>query len=186
MKKVFTLAALMASFAITKAQTGTVLVGGNVGIETNSNDQSVIEFNPFVGYQFNNNWTAGVAAKINSQKEETSLGDEKTNIIGVGPFVRYTHNISNIFSVFGQLEGYYVSAKNKLGNSTQAEANGVAVNLFPAVFINVKNGFGLNFDFGGVTYGSIKPKGGSAENSFAFNFGKNINIGISKNFGGKK
>ncbi len=186
MKKLFTLSLFVASFFVSQAQTGTVLVGGNVGIATNSDDQTSLNFNPFVGYQFNNNWTAGLAFGLASQKQDDAGDTYKTTALAVGPFVRYTHSISDIFSVFGQFEAQYVNAKSKFNSTTVGEGNGFGLNLYPAVFVNVKNGFGLNFDFGGINYASVKPKGGSAENAFQFNFGKTINIGISKNFGGKK
>ncbi len=66
--------------------------------------------------------------------------------------------------------------------SGDIKSSGMYAKLFPAVFINVKDGFGLNFDFGGLSYGSLKPKDGDSRNNFGLNFGKTINIGISKNF----
>lgn len=186
MKKVVTLSLLMISFVVVKAQTGSVLVGGNVGIETNSDDESTLSFSPYVGYQFSKNWTAGVAFDYASQKEEDAGMELKASAIAVGPFVRYTQPISDIFSVYGQLSAQYASAKTEFDGTTLGKASGFGLNLYPAVFVNVKNGFGLNFDFGGVTYASLKPEGGSSSSAFQFNFGKTVNIGISKNFGGKK
>jgi hypothetical protein len=67
--------------------------------------------------------------------------------------------------------------------------SGYDFKLFPAVFIDIKNGFGLNFDFGGIEYQSttqsdLIPK--DHTNIFAFTFGQGIIVGISKNFGGRK
>lgn len=186
MKKIFTLSLVMMSFFAAKAQTGSVLVGGNVSIESNSDDQTNLEFSPFVGYQFNKNWTAGLALSVASQKIDDFGSTVKVSALTVGPFLRYTQPLSDIFSVFGQLEAQYATAKSKADGTTIGEANGFGLNLYPAVFVNVKNGFGLNFDFGGLTYVTLKPDGGSAVNNFRFNFGKTVNIGISKNFGKRK
>jgi hypothetical protein len=185
----------LASVFAAKAQTGSVLVGGDVdyssqkvkGTDFKSNSFS---FNPYVGYQFNNNWTAGVVAALNSAKSENGVTENKQSSYAAGPFVRYTQPLSNIFSVYGQLEGLFGSYKTKstTGNvtTTTAEGNSLAVNLFPAVFINLKNNFGLNFNVGGISYGSDNPKSGNTTNTFNVNFGKTASIGISKNFGGKR
>ena len=76
MKKLFTVSLLMSLILAAKAQSGTVLVGGDVGFTSSKNNSGVYEykvqslsFNPYVGYQFNNNWTAGVVAGIASSKQ---------------------------------------------------------------------------------------------------------------------
>jgi len=76
------------------------------------------------------------------------------------------------------LQGAFGSGK--VGNVNTSVG---AISAFPAVFINVKNGFGLNFSVGGIGYTSSKPSGGSASNSFNFTFGQSVGIGLSKNFG---
>lgn len=190
MKKV-----LVAAFALisisASAQKETILVGGNVHFENTKtpstpNDDKLSEFYilPTLGYQFNNNWTAGVVASIGSAKHTSSTNVEtKYTAFGAGPFVRYTQGLSNIFSWYGQLQGVFGSAKQN-GTKTQSSSQ---IDLFPAAFINLKNNFGLNFDFGGISYNSTKPTGSDAINKFSIDFGKTINIGISKNFGtGKK
>jgi len=195
MKKVLMSALIVASVFGAKAQSGTVLVGGDVdfssskvkGTDVKNNS---ISFNPYVGYQFNNNWTAGITAALNSSKNESGINESKNNSYAAGPFLRYTQPLSNIFSVYGQVEGLYGGYKSKLTNgnvtTTTAEGNTLGVNLFPAVFINLKNSFGLNFNVGGISYSNNDPKGGPSNNTFNVNFGKSVAIGLSKNFGGKK
>ena len=190
MKKV-----LVAAFALVSltasVQEGTLLVAGDVNLGTSKtpsapNDikSTNLSLNPTVGYQFNENWTAGVKAEIGSSKYTSNTNVvSKSSSIGVGPFVRYTKTLSNIFSLYGQLEGMFGTNKSN-GTKTSTSTN---VNLFPAVYVNVKNGFGLSFSFGGLGYSSNKPTGGKATNSFGINFGQTANIGIQKNFSlGKK
>ncbi|MOA63696.1 hypothetical protein D3C78_1895110 [compost metagenome] len=55
--------------------------------------------------------------------------------------------------------------------------------LTPALFINMKRGFGLNFSIGGINYDNLDGKNDPKQDHFGFNFGKTLNIGISKNFG---
>ena len=172
------------------AQMGSVLVGGNINLSSNKvpsspNDikETSLDFNPTIGYQFSNNWTAGLVADIKTIKYTGSANTvSKDNSFGIGPFVRYTKNLSNVFAVYGQLQGVFGSANNGGSKSTQAN-----VSAFPAIFINVKNGFGLNFTVGGIGYSSTKPSGERATSSFNLTFGQSVGIGISKNFGtGKK
>ena len=197
MKRVFMSAALLVTtiFAAT-AQKNTLLVGGNIALTTekvptspDATKTTTFEFNPTVGYQFNDNWTAGVVAGIGSSKmTEGSFESKRTNF-NVGPFIRYSQNLSNLFAVYGQLESKFGGRKltQTVGSTTTVSKGATAeINLFPALFVNFKNSFGLNFNIGGITYNSDKPKGGSATQSFNFNFGKTVSIGVSKNFGFKK
>jgi hypothetical protein len=185
MKKIIFAAIIIVTASISaKAQTGSILVYGNVGISTNNNGgngnpkTTVTSLNPAVGYQFNNNWTAGLSLGYSNANS-----DYTSQQFSVSPFIRYAKTISPIFSIYGQFQAGYVHSVYDPGS---IKANGFNAQLFPAVFINVKNGFGLNFSFGGLTYNSIKPSGGSANNSLAFTFGSGASFGISKNFGGHK
>lgn len=196
MKRLFisALALGMTSFAF--AQKNTVLVGGNVGFESTKNNASdsktnSFNVNPFVGYQFTDNWTAGVVgiAEFSKQEPFGSFDNRQVSKFGGGPFIRYTKELSNIFSVFGQLQGTFaggnVKTENTVGGSTistETKTSYLNARLFPAVFVNVSKGFGLNLDFGGVYFDQTKPKNVDATNTIGFNFGRTVNIGISKNF----
>jgi hypothetical protein len=184
----------------TYAQKNTLLVGGNVGISSSKNENSQFEtkntastFDPYVGYQFDNHWTAGAVVSVVSNKQTVASSPEqvsKSTNFAAGPFIRYTQKLSDVFLVYGQLQGTFGGYKNtsSLGSvSTTSKGSAFGATLFPAVFINLKNNFGLNFNFGGLAYGSSKPDGGKANSSVSFNFGQVANIGISKNFSfGKK
>ena len=195
MKKLFTLSLLAVSFFSSKAQVGSVLVGGDAGLSSQKNtitpfgEQKSTSFNlsPYVGYQFTDNWTAGVKLGYSMAKttSEPSGDVYKANNFSAGPFVRYTKNLSDIFSLYGQFDAQFGKGKTKNNGTTTSESSGSTFNLFPAVFVNLKNNFGLNFNFGGISYASAKPGNGSKSTAFNINFGSTANIGISKNFGGK-
>jgi len=83
------------------------------------------------------------------------------------------------------LQGQYQSSQVKYDgkNLDSEKRNGFNVGFFPAVFINVKNGFGLNFNIGGIEYTSMKYKQSQDKvNNFNITFGRSVGIGISKNF----
>ncbi len=201
MKRLFisALALGMTSFAF--AQKGTVLVGGDLGFnfENNKNTEvktSSISFNPMVGYQFTDKWTAGVIGVSTFGQTEDVNGNttvtNKNNELGGGLFVRYTQPLSSLFSLYVQAQGFTSVTKTEteteIGNSSITtkgnDLNKFGVNIFPAVFVNLKNNFGLNFNFGGLNMNSSKvdTDGAKAITNAGFNFGKTVNIGVTKNF----
>lgn len=125
-----------------------------------------------MGYQFTDNWTAGVEGSVMNVK---TAGLEKTERYRIGGFVRYTTPLSETFSFFTDLgAGYQTNSVN--------DAKGMYVNMTPALFINMKRGFGLNFSIGGVNYDNIDGKNDLRQERFGFDFGKTFKIGVSKNF----
>ena len=189
MKKLVLGTVLMAGFALAShAQKGSILLYGNVGIsstkEADDDKTSSFNINPGVGYQFTDNWTAGVNLGYGQTKYNPSgIGATSTSKeYNAGVFARYTKPLGNIFSIFGQANVGYVGTDFDGGKS-----NGFGANVFPAVALNVHNGFALNFSFGGISYETTKVKGASeSRNAFDLNFGQQAHIGVSKNFGGRK
>jgi len=189
MKKLVLGAVLMTGIALaSQAQKGSILLYGNVGVsstkEADDDKTSSFNINPGVGYQFTDNWTAGVNLGYGQTKYNPSgIGATSTSKdYNAGVFARYTKPLGSIFSIFGQANVGYVGTDFDGGKS-----NGFGANVFPAVALNVHNGFALNFSFGGISYETTKVKGASeSRNAFALNFGQQAHIGISKNFGGKK
>ncbi len=189
MKKVFIIAALaIVSFA--NAQKGTVLVAGNVGYtSTTTGDvkSSKFEFAPKVGYQFTDNVTVGLQTTIgnSTDSETTVLGnttitvEKKVNNFKLGAFLRYSQPLAGVFSVFGD---FGVGMQSK--KVEEVKSNGFYIDVVPAIGVDLKKGFCLNFSIGGLGYNSMKAdvNGAKAENAFNFNFGKQASIGISKNF----
>lgn len=179
MKKVF-LSLLLAGASIVgvRAQSNTLLVYGNVGFDsqkagnTTANSYNV---SPGVGYQWNDNWTAGLNLGLTGRSTTTNSITAKSSDVAVGPFVRYTQPLAGIFSIYGQFNANFLSGE---------QYSGFQGTLFPAIGVNLKNSFALNFTFGSLSFTSRKADGASnATTDFHFGFGTGAGFGISKNFG---
>lgn len=193
MKKMLLILALSV-FGFANAQKGTVLVGGNIGytstnreFQTGKDKISQFDFSPRVGYQFNDNWTVGGEFLIGSSKSEVEgVGESKSNDFKAGAFLRYSIPLSETFAVFADLGAGFQNQKNTVYSAlgdNESKADGIYASITPALFINMKKGFGLNFSIGGLGYETLSfDNNGADVNSFYFNFGRTINIGISKNF----
>jgi len=192
MKKSLLILAL-AVFSFANAQKGTILVLGNVGYSTtkaeSAGSQNYFSFSPKVGYQFTDNWTVGGELGIYSQKQEYTLQEYKTNGYSAGAFLRYSKPLTEMFSVYADLDTGYAYTKETNSNTfngpqtTIAKSNGFYVGVTPAIFLNLKKGFGLNFNIGGLEYNTKNyDHSGTDTNSFNFSFGQAFSVGISKNF----
>ncbi len=193
MKKMLLILAL-ATFSFANAQKGTILVGGNIEYNSTTYDHPLVEtktntfgFSPKVGYQFHDNWTVGGELSINSAKQNGGGAETKANVYTYGAFVRYSVPLSETFSVFGDLGAGLQNQKSENFENgsliSESKADGIYVGLTPALFINMKKGFGLNFSIGGLGYKTLNYDNNGADvSSFYFNFGKTVNIGVSKNF----
>ncbi|MFW0738452.1 outer membrane beta-barrel protein [Flavobacterium sp. T12S277] len=191
MKKMLLILALSV-FGFANAQKGTILVGGNIGYtsekidrETSPVKNNSFDFLPKVGYQFHDNWTAGIEFSVQSSKSEFGEGEGKANNFKTGAFVRYTVPLSETFSVFADLGAGFQNQKGKnyVNGSlvSNRKIDGFYSGLTPALFVNMKKGFGLNFSIGGLSYETLNYADDDYS-KFSFNFGKTVNIGISKNF----
>jgi len=192
MKKMLLILALaMVSFA--NAQKGTILVGGNIGYSSEKIERAIgefktntFEFSPKVGYQFHDNWTVGAEFTIQSSKTNNGEAESKFNGYKYGAFVRYSVPLNETFSVFADLGAGFQNQKTKTDEgtiTTTQKADGMYVGVTPALFINMKKGFGLNFSIGGLGYETLSYDASNTDYSkFNFNFGKTVNIGVSKNF----
>ena len=69
------------------------------------------------------------------------------------------------------------------GKTAGVKSNGFETTIFPAIGVNLKNGFALNFNFGSLGFMTGKVKGEKKSSSFGLNFGSGAGFGISKNFG---
>jgi len=209
MKKLIFTAAVVA-FGLVSAQKNTLLVGGNVSYssKTNKNYSSAgdlksdnFEFNPTIGYQFTDHFTAGVKFGVGSAKNDYYQSgyngwemyeyntNIKTNSFTYGVFGRYTLPLNDTFAVFGDLDVLFNNSKSTLtvsdsNYSNVTKSTGFGIAFTPNLFINFKNSFGLNFNVGGIGYESEKQKDSDFKtNTFGFAFGKGISVGLSKNFG---
>ena len=189
---------LVAAFALTSiaasAQKGSVLLYGNV-IARSSNDlagtqSSTFIVNPGIGYQFSKNLTAGINVGLDAAKSETGPASDnydKSFNYTVGPFLRYTKTLNDLFSTYAQLNASYLSSKVTDYGDPSVNWNGFGASIVPAIAVNVHNGLAINFNIGGLQYTSVGPKGGSSQNNgFELTFGQSVGIGIQKNFSCKK
>jgi len=175
MKKLLLGVALLVA-TITNAQKGSILLGGNVGFDSEKIGDAKstnFEFSPKVGYQFADHWTAGVEGAIGTVDVK---GYDKTENYKIGAFVRYSTPLSETFSFYADLGAGYQ-------NTSLNNAKGMYASFDPGLFINMKRGFGLNFSIGGIKYDNLDGKNDPRQERIGFNFGKTLNIGISKNFG---
>lgn len=167
-------ALLVATF--TNAQKGSILLGGNVGFTSEKigdNKSTNFEFSPKIGYQFTDHWTVGIEGTIATLDVK---GFDKTENYKIGAFTRYSLPLSETFAFYTDLGAGYQ-------NTSLNNAKGMYASLTPALFINMKRGFGLNFSIGGINYDNLDGKNDPRQERFGFDFGKTLNIGISKNFG---
>ncbi|CAA9196223.1 hypothetical protein FLA105534_01018 [Flavobacterium bizetiae] len=193
MKKILLILAL-AMFSFANAQKGTILVGGNIGYVSDKTEfrfgetkTNTFTFSPKVGYQFNDNWTVGGEFTVSSSNDENAVREIKENGFKLGAFVRYSVPLSQTFSVFADMGAGFQNEKTKVygadNSYSKTKADGMYVGITPALFINMKKGFGLNFSIGGLGYETMNVENNGGDNSrFYFNFGQTFNIGVSKNF----
>lgn len=178
MRKLLVAVALLV-ITVSNAQKGSMLLGGFVGYDSAKIGDSKtenFEFTPKVGYQFADKWTAGVEGSVLTSKTAKNEKTTKNEDYKAGGFVRYSTPLSETFAVYADLGAGYQ-------NTTLNDGDGVYASLTPALFINMKKGFGLNFSIGGINYDNLKDKNNVKEERYGFNFGKNFTVGISKNFG---
>jgi len=196
MKKTLVILALaMVSFA--NAQKGTILVLGNVtynsqksGDLASSPETINFGFSPKVGYQYSDNWTVGIESSINSNKYGYVNSQElKNNRFSIGGFLRYSKPLGGVFSVYADLGtgyqyGKYSSYTGGFNPLSITKESGFYVGVTPAIFMNIKKNFGLNFNIGGLEYNTLNNITNTGPNTrnFYFSFGQAFSVGISKNF----
>lgn len=186
MKKLVLSTLFFAVFAVaSQAQSGSLFLMGNLEVSTSKYESGSKEtnfgFNPYVGYQFNDNWTAGILLDMGFSRYKTSLSNEvfKESYTGGGIFGRYSIPLSDRFSFFGQGEVAFGSENEDESKSTYSW-----VDIYPGVQMHIQNGWALNFSFGGIHFNSWKDEGASnARTSLGLSLGEAFKFGFSKNIG---
>lgn len=113
MKRIFFAAlVLMATNTFAQTEKGNWLVGGMVGLETQTGTSN-ITFSPNVGYFIKNNFVAGVDLGLSSTKVNT----QTTTDIDLGPFARYYFGHAN-FRPFTMLKISYLTENVKDSDPT--------------------------------------------------------------------
>lgn len=196
MKKMLLILAL-AVCGYANAQKGSILVMGSVNFNSVKDSNSSLEtkqnyfgIQPKVGYQFHENWTAGIEANIvNNKQDYNDQSQYKDQVYGFGGFLRYSKPLGNIFSAYADLGVGYNNRKETNRNTTGQtynDSDGFYAGITPAIYIDISKGFGLNFNIGGLNYSALNNDTASGTSyktkAFGFNFGKSFSIGLSKNF----
>ncbi|MFT4062748.1 MAG: hypothetical protein QM642_10385 [Edaphocola sp.] len=190
MKRIILSTMLLAGAATAaNAQAGSVLVYGTLGYRSaktaDDNKTRSFNINPGIGYQFDKNWTVGVAGGWGTSRYRLAGSSDWdfTNTYNAGVFVRHTLPIGKLFYVFHQLEaGYRGTNYGSTGTNVTTNANGFYASLTPVIGINIVHGIALNFGFGGIEYQTLKYKGAeNASSSFGVTWGSQFNVGVSRN-----
>lgn len=188
MKKLLVSFLFLAGFGFaSQAQTGSIFVQGTIGGSftkyENDTKRNSFDIRPYVGYQFNENWTAGIFGGYeNITYKPTSGNDQKYTNFSAGVFGRYQLPISDKFSFFGQADLGFGQEKD----NDSYKANKFGINVYPGFQYALGKGWGLNFVLSGIHYDSTKEDGADkAESDFGIYLGQGYGFGISKNFGGK-
>lgn len=177
MKKIFMTLAAVVMAVSASAQ---VYVGGNVGIANtkigDGDNKTTYKFVPEIGYQFDNDWAAGVAFGWSKGTPVTiEDADAQTKTFEVNPYVRYTFVHAKAINVF--MDGG-VDYKHYNGVGDQ-----YAIGLKPGVSVNV-NKFSFVAHVGFLGYKNFDPKGdGKSSNAWGLDLdGNNISFGVYYNF----
>jgi hypothetical protein len=195
-KMLLVLALAMVSFANAQKK-GSILVMGSINYQSQNTSNSGSEyktsyfgFAPKVGYQFHQDWTAGIEAGVGTSKQDYGNNSEyKSNNFSLGGFLRYAKPLNQTFSAYADLGAGYQS--NKITNTTGPidtinEGDGFYIDITPAILVNVGKGWGLNFNIGGLGYNTLNYDGnnGNGDNvkTFNFSFGQQFSVGVSKHF----
>lgn len=141
MKKLILALLAVSTIGAANAQKNSILVYGNVGLNTGKTDMGKgfenrsfnWMVNPGVGYQFTDNITVGLQGGIWSQFEENRSADalqtqwmrnaSEQREWQAGAFFRYTHYLGSIFSMYAQLDLNYVSGQDVSENETRTIDN---------------------------------------------------------------
>ena len=131
------------------------------------------ELNIGAGKMVSDHFMVGLQAGIGSSDvEELIIGPQTTNYVGVtgktwqaGAFCRYTSLMSKRFYTYTQLFAGGYGANYQTDNTSFFHApsyvpetpefpngSGFIINLFPAVGMNIKDGYGIHADIGGISY----------------------------------
>jgi hypothetical protein len=145
---------------------------------------------PGVGYNLSDNWAVGIAGMYDLRRDvDTGVLALKTksNNWSVGPFIRYSQPLGDLFFIFGQFELGYGQPTAGIKSGVpypKPDLYNISASFFPSVGLELNNGFALNFAFGGITYNYSKTKMlPDADQSVTLNFGHAFQFGVSKFFG---
>lgn len=178
MKKFFVIMAMAVMAVSANAQ---VYVGGGVGLASISvsggDDVTAFKLLPEVGYNFNQDWAAGVAfgwAGINK-------GGEKA--FSVNPYARYTFVHTDLVNVF--IDGG-VTYEHEYGNNSygKIDNDNLSIGFKPGVALNLSKNLSFVAHFGFLGWEQEKDNNTKTKtNKWGVNIdGNNIQFGLYLNF----
>lgn len=202
MKKMIVVAVLGlfgTQFAKAQVAKGDILVGGTVGINSNTykanddSDDKTVNTNffvsPKVGFALNDKWMIGVFAQseFNTEKTETAGVESKdnTNMIIPGVFVRNYHMIGGSkFAFFGEANVGYGFGQTKVAGTKVSKESGIYANVQPGISYFVTKCFVVEGIFGGLSYmnttSEAEGTGIKSKNSnIDFQFTQQFQLGVS-------
>ena len=209
----FVFASLLSFNAL--AQKDTWIVDLNAGFDNqkyaskNSSDESVVTsswtLHAHVGKQLSDHFVLGLLGGYGEQQELIryyiysgyDLNKYKTTLWQVGAYGRYTYSISKHIFVYSQFSVSKYGNDTKMISSTSSnypgpvdnsipeDGNGLLVNLYPAIGLNIINGFGVHMDVGGIYYSRFYTPY-SDISRLHVNFGQQFSFGLHKIIGWKK
>lgn len=173
MKKIFAVA-LMAM--MTLAANAQVFVGGAVSYSSEKalkGSKSVNTFTlaPEVGYNFNENWTAGLTINFTSEDD----GNQTTTATGLGVYGRYNYLKSGIATLFVEADVDYTAYNHDAGNT-------FGIGLMPGLSLALSDRLSLVAKTGVLGYAKNSDKRGGGS---AFGIGVNntdLSFGLYYNF----
>ncbi|RPD40395.1 outer membrane beta-barrel protein [Chitinophaga barathri] len=184
-------------FANAQVKKGNVLVGGNVGISTNSEKKDGVDgkttttsfsISPKAGYALSDKWMVGVfvSSEFSNSKDKTVEPNTelKSNVIAPGIFVRNYHMLGEKVALFGEANVAYGFGTTKSGDTKTASLSGIDANIVPGISYFVNKRFVLEGVFGGINYNNTKDKNEgtgieTTNSSFNFDFTKKFRVGVS-------
>ncbi len=162
-------------------------LGGSLGLNlrnatlTNDNTKATaISFsvNPQVGYMLNKNW--GITMDLGYATDAIAVDDEEAetinNMFGFGVGAIYKYRITDMFYLAPTVRIGYARETESKSNYISEELNFLRFELRPA------KRWGINFNFGGLGYGSFIPDDGDTESELDFTVGKSAVIGFNFHF----
>lgn len=180
MKKLLFLLLTITSFALSvHAQKKSILITGSANFAQQRHEfggKSIgWEIRPGIGYGISNALTLGINSRYG---QSTYSNSAQSDYFSIQPFLRYTRPLSTIFSVYGEVE----SGLRHYSGGNMRDYNEFVFSFTPAIEMNLKNNFALNFSIGGLNYTRGKMPGSSKYSMVNFNFGSGASFGISKRF----
>lgn len=144
-----------------------VYLGGTVGISSNKigdNDSKIAyKFIPEIGYQFNDQWAAGVeiGVKKGDVCKISPVGEATT--FTVAPYVRYT-------AVSTKLVDFFLDGTVAYNNVSNGGGDYYAAGIVPGLAVKLSDHMNFISKIGFLGYKGYSPKEGKSSSTFGLDF----------------